>query len=311
MNELFGRCWISPLIVNILIPLNASFSIDIIDDGKLISVNDVHSSNADTPIVVKEFVFNFISDKDEQFLNVSLGIFWISPLIVNFETPWNELFSNFWTEDGSVISVREEHPSNTYDPNDVNFGVLNTIFSNFEEYLKELLGICWISPVIDNCVIPWNAVQLIDIIDDGRVTFANEKQFSNIESWIEVIDEGIIILFIDLHFINAEYWISLIVGGIVISVKEEHSLNANDWNDVNVLVLKIILVNVSQFLNVPSGINCKSPEIVNFWIPLNALFSIVWTDEGIVISDNDVHPSNADDPIELIVFVLSITLVNE
>ena len=59
------------------------------------------------------------------------------------------------------------------------------------------------------------------------------------------------------------------------------------------------------------GIIWISPFIVNVWIPWNAFSPIFCINEGIVISFNDEHPSNADESIIVNEFVLRNTFVKD
>lgn len=69
LNESLGINWISPFIVSDLIPLKALFSIVLIEDGSEISVNEVHPSKAEGPIVSNLFALNIILISDVQLKN--------------------------------------------------------------------------------------------------------------------------------------------------------------------------------------------------------------------------------------------------
>lgn len=67
------------------------------------------------------------------------------------------------------------------------------------------------------------------------------------------------------------------------------------------------LFNSIQFLNELSGRCLILPFIVNVLTPKNAFSSILLILSGRYISLNDVHPSNANDPIDFKSFVLKVT----
>lgn len=90
------------------------------------------------------------------------------------------------------------------------------------------------------------------------------------------------------------------------SVNDEHPSNADDPIVINVFDLIITWVKVTQFLNELLGIFFIFPFIVIDLIPRNALLSMLWIDEGNIISFNDEHPSNDDDPIEVRLFVINV-----
>lgn len=56
-----------------------------------------------------------------------------------------------------LLSVNNLHPSNSDDPIDLSFSVLNDIFVNDEQFLNELSGICSFWPLIVNERTPLNA----------------------------------------------------------------------------------------------------------------------------------------------------------
>ena len=170
------------MIINFSIFLNASFSIVWIDDGRTISVNDVHPSNADDPINVIEFMFNSILVNDVQFLNESRGMHSIFPSIVNDLTPWKALFSIVLIDDGSVISVKDVHCSKVeLDIFDIVDG--RTILVIEEHPLKAAFSIflidCGIA-ISTNDEHPSNADDPIDtILSVLNVIFVSEVQFLN------------------------------------------------------------------------------------------------------------------------------------
>ena len=320
-----------PLIINFLNPLKAFFSIEDIDDGKIISSKDVHPSNANDPIEFKSLVLNIIFFNDVQFLNDSSGMFWILPFIVNSSIPAKALLSIFWIDDGIDI-VNDLIPSNADGPIVVIVFVFNDICVKDTLSLNESFGILIIFPPITKFVKPLKALLFIDNIDEGNETsvsevhpsnardpinfnelqsndiFVKDMQFLNDSSGICSISPLIVKNFISLKASFSIFWID---DGKEISVNDEHPSNADDPIVVNAFVWNIIWVNDEQFLNDSLGTCRISPVIVKVLIFLNASVSIIWIEDGKEISCNDVHPSKADDPIDVNEFELSTNFVNE
>lgn len=246
------------------------------------SFKDEQPSNADVPMLVSLLVFKIICVKDEQFLKEQFGMTWISLLRINDFTPRNAFCSIVWIDDGIVISFKEEQPSKADDPIDINLSVLKMIFVSDEQFLKELLGRYSISLFIVNTLIPWKAFSLMVWTDDG-----------------------IVILFKDKHLLKAEDPIVVKVWLFNdISFKEEHPSKADDPIELIVSELKVIFINEEQFKNELLGRSWILPFIVNALMPRKASLSIVLIVEGKVISTNEEHPSNADDPIVFNLFDL-------
>ena len=249
LKELLGICWISPMIDNDVIPWKASFSIVLIEDDSDISFNDEHPSKADDPIDFNEFAFNIIFFNDSQFLNELSGIFSIFPLIVNATIPWNALSSIVCNDAGSEISIRDLHWLNAQDPIEIKLSVSNVILDKCVQESNVLLGICWISPLIVNSLIPKKELYSIDVIDEGIVISFNDEHPSKL--WLSIVlnEEGIDIFSIDVHSLKIDPPILWIDDGIMISFNNEHPSNADDLIETILSLSKTIFVKDLQFLN--------------------------------------------------------------
>ena len=267
-------------------------------------------SNAEDPIDFTSGGIR-ISFKAPQFLNRP---FWIEStdddkqISTRSKQPLKAKGLILFTEEGIDTFFNEEQPQKAFSPIDFNEdSSSNSIDSSDEQ--------------------PMKAFDSISATDDGMDMCLRDEHSPNADEEIKETEEGDSKITSDkeAQFSKADWPINLREEGKVILVSEMQSMKANssmsvrgDWIDI--WLSKVHLEKVPFWILVSEGkvsIDISDEQLQKAFSPIEvtddgcsnttcdkerqqskALFSIDWTEEGIVIVVNDEHPWKEDSPIK-------------